>query len=56
VKVQVVEDHIEPQQEILKALKNNLVMTKKWMKQKTYQHCSEREFEVGDWEFLRLKP
>ena len=26
------------------------------MKQQAYQHRSEREFEVGDWVFLRLQP
>ena len=26
------------------------------MKQQAYQHCSEREFEVGDWVFMRLQP
>jgi hypothetical protein len=26
------------------------------MKHQAYQHHSEREFEVGDWVFLRLQP
>jgi hypothetical protein len=26
------------------------------MKQKADQQCNEREFEVGDWVFLRLQP
>jgi hypothetical protein len=47
-KVQAVEDHIGHQQEVLKLLKDNLVMAQNRMKQQTYQHRSEREFEVGD--------
>jgi hypothetical protein len=56
VKVQAVEDHIEHQQEVLQLLKDNLVITQNRMKQQAYQHHSEREFEVGDWVFLRLQP
>ena len=54
--VQVVEDHIENQQEVLKLLKDNLVKTQNRMKQEAYQHHNEREFEVGDWVFLMLQP
>jgi hypothetical protein len=31
-------------------------MTQNRMKQQAYQHRKEREFEVGDWVFLRLQP
>jgi hypothetical protein len=55
-KVQAVEDHIGHQQEVLKLLKENLVMEQNRMKQQVDQHHSEREFEVGDWVFLRLQP
>jgi hypothetical protein len=55
-KVQVVEDHIGHQQEVLKLFKDILVMAHNRMKQQTYKHCSEREFEVGDWVFFRLQP
>jgi hypothetical protein len=55
-KVQVVEDHIGNQQEVLKLLKDNLVMAQNRMKQQADQHHSEREFEVGDWVFMRLQP
>jgi hypothetical protein len=55
-KFQAVEDHIENQSEVLKLLKNNLVTTQNKMKQQEDQHHSEREFEVGDWVFLRLQP
>ena len=47
-KVQVVEDHIEHQQEVLQLLKENLNVAQNRMKQQVDQHCSEREFEVGD--------
>jgi hypothetical protein len=33
-----------------------LVMEQNRMKQQSNQHCSEREFEVGDWVFLRIQP
>jgi len=47
-KVQAVEDHIGHQQDVLKLLKDNLVMTQNMMKQQVDQHCHEREFEVWD--------
>ena len=44
------------QQEVLKLLKDNLVMAQNKMKQQEDQHRRERKFEVGDWVFLRLQP
>ena len=55
-KVQEVEVHIGHQQEVLKPLKGNLVMAQNRMKHQVNQHHSEREFEVGDWVFLRIQP
>ena len=55
-KVQAVEDNIGNQQEVLKLLKDNLVMAQNRMKQQTNQHRSDRKFEVGDWVFLRPQP
>ena len=55
-KVQAVEDHIGNQQEVLKLLKDNLVMAQNRMKQQAYQHHSEREIEVGDLVFMRFQP
>ena len=55
-KVQEVEDHIEHQQEVLQLLKENLTVAQNIMKQQVNQHCSENEFEVGDWVFLKLQP
>jgi hypothetical protein len=46
-KVQAMEDHIGNQKEVLKLLKDNLVMTQNRMKQQAYQHCSENKFELG---------
>jgi hypothetical protein len=53
--VQVVEDHIWNKQDVLKLLKDNLVMAQNRMKQAADQHRTEREFEAGDWAFLRLQ-
>eukprot|EP00253_Pinus_taeda_P024878 PITA_24878 len=55
-KVQAVEHHIEHQQQVLKLLKDNLVLAQHRMKQQADQHRSERSFDVGDWVFLRLQP
>ena len=50
------EDHIENQQRVLQLLKDNLNLAQNRMKQQTYQHRSERIFDVGDWIFLWLQP
>jgi hypothetical protein len=55
-KVRAVEDYIGHQQEVLKLLKDNLVMTQNRMKQQAYQHHNENEFEVVGWVFFRLQP
>ena len=55
-KVQVVEDHIEHQQEVLQLLKDKLDTTQNMMKQQANQHWSERKFEVGYWVFFSLQP
>ena len=46
--VQAVEEHIGNQEEVLKLLKDDLVMEQNRMKQQAYQHHSKRKFEVGD--------
>jgi hypothetical protein len=48
IKVHGMEDHIGNQQEVLKLLKDNLVMEQNTMKQHAYQNHREMEFEVGD--------
>eukprot|EP00253_Pinus_taeda_P006531 PITA_06531 len=55
-KVQVVEHHIEHQQQVLQLLKDNLMLAQNRMKQQADQHRSERSFDVDDWVFLRLQP
>ena len=55
-KVQVVEHHIEHQQQVLQLLKDNLMLAHNRMKQQADQHRNERSFDVGDWVFLRLQP
>ena len=50
------EYYIENQQQALQILKDNLNLAQNRMKQQTYQHRSERSFDVGDWVFLQLQP
>ena len=55
-KVQVVEDHIDHQQEGLQLLKDNLTLAHNRMKQQADQYRSEITFDIGDWVFLQLQP
>ena len=55
-RVQEVEYHFLHQQQLLSRLKENLAMAQNRMKQQVDQHCSERNFEVGDCIFFRLHP
>eukprot|EP00253_Pinus_taeda_P027620 PITA_27620 len=55
-KVQVVEHHIEHQQQVLQLLKDNLVLVQNRNETTGNQHRNERSFDVGDWVFLRLQP
>lgn len=41
---------------MLELLKNNLTAAQSRMKQQADKKRIEREFEVGDWVFLRLQP
>ena len=41
---------------VLRILKDNLHAAQAWMKQQADKHRNEREFEVEDWVFLRLRP
>jgi hypothetical protein len=50
------EYYIGNRQEVLKLLKDNLVMVQNRMKQQEDQNCSEREIELGDLVFMRLEP
>jgi hypothetical protein len=45
VKVQAMEEHIEHQHEVLKLLKDNLVIAQNTMKQQVDQNHNEREFD-----------
>jgi len=51
-KVQVVEHHIEHQQQVLQLLKDNLTLVQNRMKQQVDQHRSEISFDVANWVFL----
>lgn len=55
-RVPVVKDHLGESQRIINLLKENLTMARNRMKQQAVQHHSEREFEEGDWVFVRLQP
>jgi hypothetical protein len=43
-------------QKILQLLKENLTVARNRMKQQANQNRKEREFEVGDWVFVRIQP
>jgi hypothetical protein len=49
------EEHIGNQKEVLKEMNENCVMAQNRVKQQEYQLHSEREFEMGDWLFMRLQ-
>jgi len=49
-------DWIQESQDILKALKNNLLMAQNQQKVYAHRHRIERQFEEGDLVFLRLQP
>lgn len=55
-RVPVVKDHLGETQRIINLLKENLTMARNRMKQQADQHRSKREFEEGDWVFVRLQP
>ena len=55
-KVPAVKNHLEENQRIINLLKENLTLARNRMKQQADQHRTEREFEVGDWVFVRLQP
>lgn len=55
-KVQAVKNHIEKNKRIINLLKENFTMTHNRMKQQADRHHIEREFEEGDWVFIRIQP
>jgi hypothetical protein len=55
-KDQEVEEHIGHQKEVLRLVKDNLVMEENRMKQQEDQHHNERELREGDFVFLRIQP
>jgi hypothetical protein len=55
-KVQAIRNKLEEEHKIIQILKENLATTHNGMKQLTNQHRSEREFEEGDWVFVRFQP
>jgi hypothetical protein len=55
-KVQAVDQTLTVREDILRTLKENLVMAQNCMKQQADQGLSERQFAEGDQVFLRLQP
>jgi len=55
-KVQAVKNKLEEEQKIIQILKENLATARNRMKQLADQHRSKKEFEEGDWVFVRLQP
>ena len=55
-KVATVEDLLEHRQQVMGLLQDNLVTAQARMKLQADKHRQERQFEVGDWVFLRLQP
>jgi hypothetical protein len=47
---------LQDRTKVLRILKDNLNTSQARMKQQVDKHRTEREFEVGDWVFLRLQP
>jgi hypothetical protein len=56
IKVALVKYHLDQNYKILQLLKENLTVARNRMKQQADQSQTEREFEVGDWVFVRLHP
>jgi hypothetical protein len=56
IKVLTVKDQLEEDQKVVQLLKENLTVARNHMKQQVDQHMTEREFEVGEWVFVRLQP
>jgi len=54
--VAAVKDQLEENQKVVQLLKDNLTVARNRMKQQADLHRSEREFEVGEWVFVRLQP
>jgi hypothetical protein len=55
-KIPTVKDQLEENQKVFQTLKENLNITRNRMKQQVDQHRTEREFEMGDWVFVKLQP
>ena len=52
----VVKDQLEETQKIVQILKENLNNARNRMKQQADRNRTKREFEVGEWVFVKLQP
>ncbi|XP_071928070.1 uncharacterized protein [Coffea arabica] len=55
-KVATVEDYMRDRKRMDELLQHNLKAAQERMKKYAGDHMSEREFQVGDWVYLRLQP
>jgi hypothetical protein len=55
-KIASIKDHLDESKKIVQLIKENLTVARNRMKQQVDQHQTEREFEVGEWVFVRLQP
>ena len=54
--VATVEEYVKDRKKIDAMLQQNLRLAQEIMKRYADEHRSEREFQVGDWVYLRLQP
>lgn len=54
--VHVVDSALQERDQLLKHLRDNLVVAQNRMKVQSNRHRTEREFTVGDWVYLMLQP
>lgn len=55
-KVETVDRSLTAREQTIHILKSNLVKAQHRMKQQADSHRTEREFQVGDWVYLKLQP
>lgn len=55
-KVDMMEDLLTKRDQLLKDLKRNLERARQRMKLQADKHQTEKEFQVGDWVYVRLQP
>ena len=54
--LEAVDSFLQSRDQILALLKQNLVDAQARMKEQSDKHRSERSFQEGDWDYVRLQP